>query len=247
MRLKGKIAVVTGGAQGIGAAITRKFADEGATVIIGDINQNVALATTMAMQKEFGRVVYFSQVNVTDPKSIATFVEGTLVLFKRIDILVNNAGIMRDATLLNMTVENFDAVINVNLRGTFLMTREVAKHMVAQGSGGVILNASSVVANGNFGQTPYAASKAGVEAMTVTWARELAKYQVRVNAIAPGFTETPMTALLPPKAKDRVLAATPLARFATPEEIADAYTFLASDEAKFITGQIVKVDGGFIN
>ena len=247
MRLNGKTAIVTGGAQGIGRAIARKFAGEGARVIIGDVNREVGLATALATEKMTGRVVYFHELNVTSLASVMAFTGNALTLFgERIDILVNNAGIMRDATLLNMRMKDFDAVINVNLRGVFLITREVARHMAAQG-GGVILNASAAVARGNFGQTPYAASKAGVEAMTVTWARELATYGVRVNAVAPGLTETPMTCQLPQKAKDRVLARTPLGKFATPEEIADTYVFLASDEAKFITGQVVRVDGGFIN
>lgn len=247
MKLDGKTAIVTGGAQGIGRAIAHKFASEGARVVIGDVNREVGLATALGVEKMTGRVVYFHELNVTSLASVMNFIGATLTLFgERIDILVNNAGIIRDATLLKMVMKDFDAVINVNLRGVFLITREVARYMAAQKSG-VILNASSVVANGNFGQTPYAASKAGVDSMTVTWARELATYGVRVNAVAPGFTETSMTSSLPQKAKDRVLSGTPLARLATPEEIADTYCFLASDEAKFITGQVIKVDGGFIN
>lgn len=245
--LKGKVAIVTGGAQGIGATIARRFAEDGAEVIIGDQNLGLGLATALAIQKVTGQVVYFHPLDVGDPASIEAFVSDALALSDgHIDILVNNAGITRDATLLKMHLKDFDAVMNVNLRGVFLMTQAVAKYMVAQGSG-VILNASSVVANGNFGQTNYAAAKAGVEAMTVTWARELAKHGVRVNAVAPGFTNTPMTAPLPEKAKERTIASTPLGRFGTPEEIANVYAFLASHDARFITGQIIKVDGGYIN
>lgn len=244
MQLLGKIAIVTGGAQGIGQAIARRFVAEGATVIIGDINQDIGLATVLAMQKEVGKTVYFSQLNVTDQKSIATFVEGTLILFRRIDILVNNAGIIKDNLLVNMPDEDFDAVMNVNLHGVKRMTKAVVPTMIAQKSG-VILSASSVVAPGNIGQTNYAAAKAGVESMTETWAGEFGRYGIRVNAVAPGMTDTTMITGVPDKTMDYFIKRTPLHRIAKPEEIAAAYAFLASEDASFITGAVIPVNGGF--
>ncbi|MDO8520885.1 MAG: SDR family oxidoreductase [bacterium] len=243
MKLKDKIAIVTGGAQGIGAAIARKFVNEGALVLVGDSNKEGGLAAVLAMQEEVGRFVFFQHLDVTDSLSIATFVKVALALFGHIDILVNNAGIVKDNLLVNMSDEDFDAVINVNLRGVERMTRAVVPTMIAQKSG-VILNASSLVASGNIGQTNYAASKAGVESMTVTWAGEFGKYGIRVNAIAPGITDTTMVAGIPDKVKEYYVKRTPLGRYARPEEIAAAYAFLASEEASFITGAIIPVNGG---
>lgn len=241
MRLAGKVAVITGGQNGIGAAIAKKFSDEGATVVVGDILAGYGL---MAARGTRGPI-HWRTLDVTNQKGIGAFVEETLHLVGRIDILVNNAGITRDATLLKMTDEDFDAVIDVNLRGAFRMARAVVPYMIAQGSG-VILNASSVVARGNFGQTNYAASKAAINAMTVAWARELGKKGIRVNAVAPGFTDTPMTAPLREAVKDRIIAQTPLGRFAAAEEIAAVYAFLASDDASYITGAVIPVDGGLV-
>lgn len=244
MRLKNRTAIITGGAQGIGKAIARRFADEGAEVLIGDVNQETGLAMVCAMQKEVGRVVYFHRLDVTDLTSITTFVSDAFCLFRRIDILVNNAGIVRDNLLVNMPDLDFGAVIEVNLLGVERMTKAVLPTMIAQRSG-VILNASSVVATGNIGQTNYAATKAGVESMTVTWAKELAKHRIRVNAVAPGFTDTQMVAGIPEEITQRFLKKIPLGRYARPEEIAAAYAFLASDDASYITGAILPVNGGF--
>lgn len=236
MMLKGKVAIITGGAQGIGAAIARKFALEGALGIIGD----------RIVSKECkGMQFCIHELDVTDQASVSHFVSTAHKVFGRIDILVNNAGISRDAKLLDMSMEDFDAVLDVNLRGVVRMTKAVLPHMVAQRSG-VILNASSVVGKGNYSQTAYAISKAGVNAATRTWAQEYARDGIRVNAVAPGFTDTPMTSPLMQKAKDRIIATTPMRRFGTPEEIAYLYSVLASDEASFITGQIFGADGGIV-
>lgn len=245
MRFNGKVVVVTGAAQGIGKAVAKQFGREGATVVIGDMNAVAGEATASEIEREIGRRVYFRQLDVGEPVSVSAFVGFALAMGKRIDVLINNAGITRDRKLHNMSIDEFDLVMKVNVRGTFLMAHEVINYMMSQGSG-VIINASSVVSRGNIGQTNYAASKAAVEAMVVTWAREYAKKGIRVNAIAPGFTDTPMTQPLRDEVKQAVIAATPLGRFMKPEEIAEAYCFLASDAASAITGQVIKVDGGFI-
>jgi len=242
MKLKDKVAIVTGGAQGIGLAIVRRFAEEGATVVIGDVLLS-GEEKAKAFRKD-GKNVFFHLLDVSDQQSIARFVAAVFKVDDHIDILVNNAGILRDELLSQLSAENFDAVIGINLRGVALMTHHVAPHLTTPG--GVILNASSVVWAGNFGQTSYAAAKGGINAMTVTWAREYAKRGIRVNAVAPGFTETEMTGKMPEKAKARVLAQIPMGRFATTEEVANVYCFLASDEAAYVTGAVIPVDGGAV-
>jgi len=197
----------------------------------------------------------FQRVDVTDPAAIEAAVAELFERWGRIDVLVNNAGILRDAQLVKwkdgrktgeMSERDFDAVISVNLKGVFLCTRAVAPRMIA-GGGGVILNASSVVGlYGNFGQTNYAATKAGVISMTRTWARELGKHNVRVNAVAPGFIATEMVDAMPPKVLETMVDHTPLGRVGKPEDIAEAYFWLASDAAGFITGTVLSVDGGLV-
>ncbi|WP_081472087.1 3-oxoacyl-ACP reductase FabG [Rhodothermus marinus] len=242
-RLNGKVAIVTGGARGIGRATATLFAREGAAVMVADRDGEVAKALADALQAEGARARALS-VDVTRPEQVEQMARETAEHFGRIDILVNNAGITRDATLRKMTLEQFRAVLEVNLTGVFLCTKAVLPYMEAQG-GGCILNASSVVAHaGNFGQTNYVAAKAGVIGMTKTWARELGRYGIRVNAVAPGFIETDMTQRVPEKVLDMVRARTPLGRMGRPEEVARAYLFLASDEASFITGAVLNVDGG---
>src|SRR3989338_10008073 len=243
MKLNGKVAIVTGGAQGIGEAIARRFVDEGATVVIGDMNEELGLATAIKLQRKPGEDAFFHQLNVADKHSIVSFVNYALYLFGRIDILINNAGIIKDGLLVDMSDDDFDAVINVNLRGVKRMTGAVVPTMIAQKSG-VILSASSMVAEGNIGQTNYAASKAGVESMTRTWAGELGRYGIRVNAVAPGITDTTMVAGIPDKTREYYIKRTPLERYARPEETAAAYAFLASEEASFITGTVLDVNGG---
>ncbi len=244
-RLDGKVAIITGAARGIGLATARLFAREGARVAIADIDAPRGEAAAAEIRDQGGEAL-FVPVDVTDPASVQAMVRRVVDAFGRIDILVNNAGVLRDRTLLKMTDEEFDFVINVNLKGVYNCTRAVAPVMVEQGSG-VILNASSVVAlYGNFGQTNYVASKAAVIGMTKVWARELGPKGIRVNAVAPGFIRTEMTAGLPEKVVQAVLERTPLRRWGEPEDVAHAYLFLASDEARFINGAVLSVDGGVV-
>ena len=245
-RLNNKVALITGAAQGIGLATALKFAQEGAHVVICDIKQASVDAAVDAANALGVRAQGFV-VDVTQRDMVDAVVADTLAEFGAIDILVNNAGITQDARLQKMTLEQFDRVIDVNLRGVFHCTQAVADAMVAKGSG-VILNASSVVGiYGNFGQTNYAASKFGVIGFTKTWARELGPKGIRVNAVAPGFIATEMIDTVPAKVIDKMIGQTPLARMGEPEDIANAYIFLSSDLASFISGTVLSVDGGLIS
>lgn len=251
MRLEGKIALVTGGAAGIGQATAAKFIAEGAIVMIGDMNEDAG----QHVAAELGDNAYFAQVNIADRSATGAWVDGIVAQHGRIDILVNNAGILRDGQLVKfkngelvgqMSEAHFDAVISVNLKGVFNGTQAVAPHMITAGSG-VILNASSVVGlDGNFGQTNYVATKSAVIGMTKVWARELGRYGIRVNAVAPGFIATAMTEGMPEKVLDSMVSHTPLRRMGKPEDVANAYAFLASDEASFISGTVLRVDGGVV-
>ena len=233
MRLKNKICIVTGAAQGIGAATVARLLAEGATVVGCDRNPDAIHKDAMALA-----------VDVTDRAQVDAMVAAVLARFGRIDVLVNNAGITRDARLVKMTLQQFDDVIDVNLRGVFHCAQAVAPTMVAQGAG-VILNASSVVGiYGNFGQTNYAAAKFGVIGFTKTWSRELGPKGVRVNAVAPGFVETPILATIPDKVLEQMREQVPLGRLGKPEEIASVYAFLASDDASYINGAVIEVSGG---
>ncbi len=233
MRLKDKICIVTGAAQGIGAATCAKFAAEGATVVACDRRAD-------AIPEDFER----HEVDVTDRVAVDMMVAAVLERHGRIDVLVNNAGITKDARLVKMTLAQFDAVIDVNLRGVFHCAQAVATPMIERGSG-VILNASSVVGiYGNFGQTNYAAAKFGVIGFTKTWSRELGPKGVRVNAVAPGFVDTPILATVPDKVLEHMRSQVPLGRLARPDEIANVYAFLASDEASYINGAVIEVSGG---
>tara|TARA_B100001094_G_scaffold1026_1_gene962 strand:- start:374 stop:1102 length:729 start_codon:yes stop_codon:yes gene_type:complete len=239
-RLENKIAVVTGGGRGIGKAITHRYLDEGATVIIAELDERSGKKTSDSIGG------HFFKTDISDEDSVNSLFEYVKTKFSRLDILVNNAGILQDSTLKKMDSDQFDSVINVNLRGTYLCGKAAAGIMVKQGSG-VILNAASVVAhNGNFGQTNYVASKAGVIGMTKVWARELGKDGIRVNAIAPGFIKTDMTAGMPEKIIRMMGDKVPLKRWGEPEDVANAYTFLASDLASYITGTVLNVDGGVV-
>jgi 3-oxoacyl-[acyl-carrier protein] reductase len=243
MRLKGKIALITGAAQGIGLATARKFAAEGASLVLCDRNPDTLDPVAAALRAD-GAQVLAQALDVTDRAAFTALVDAAIARFGQIDTLVNNAGITRDARLVNMTDDQFDAVIDVNLRAVFRCTQIVAKHMVERGSG-VILSASSVVGlYGNFGQTNYAATKAAVIAMTKTWARELGPKGVRANAVAPGFIQTPMLATIPEKVMQQMTERVPLRRLGQPEEIASVYAFLASSEASYINGAVIEVDGG---
>ncbi len=251
MRLKDKVTLITGGAAGIGKATALRFVEEGATVIICDVNETAGQETA----RELGPQAAFYKVNVANRQEAQAWMDDVAAKYGRIDVLVNNAGILRDGQLVKfkegalvgqMAEADFDLVIAVNLKGVFNCAQAVAPVMIKQG-GGVILNATSIVGlDGNFGQTNYVASKAGVIGMTKVWARELGKYGIRVCAVAPGFTATEILASMPEKIIEGMKARTPLGRMGQPRDIANAYLFLASDEASFITGVVLRVDGGIV-
>ena len=242
-RLENKVSLITGAAQGIGLATALKFAAEGAIVIVCDVKQ-VGVDAAVALCQAAGATAAGFVMDVTDRAMVDAVVAQVKERFGRIDVLVNNAGITQGARLQKMTLEQFDRVIDVNLRGVFHCSQAVADGTVAQGSG-VILNASSVVGlYGNFGQTNYAATKFGVIGFTKTWSRELGPKGVRVNAVAPGFIATPMVAAMPEKVLKDLEAKVPLRRLGKPEEIANTYAFLASDEASYINGTVIEVSGG---
>jgi 3-oxoacyl-[acyl-carrier protein] reductase len=251
MTVKGKVVLITGGAAGIGKASAERFAAAGAEVVICDVNQEAGDAVATAL----GPDVTFFGVDVADRLAVQGWVDDVVARYGRIDVLINNAGITRDGLLVKiqegqlvkqMLEADFDRVISINLKGVFNCTQAVAPVMIHQGSG-VILNASSVVGlYGNLGQTNYAATKAGVIGMTRVWARELGRYGIRVNAVAPGFTATEMVAAMPEKVLEGMRSHTPLGRLAEPADIANAYFFLASAQANFITGATLPVDGGLV-
>ena len=244
-RLKDKIAVVTGGAQGIGKATALKFIEEGAYVFIWDVDESkgVKLAEELSTSANKAK---FMKVNVAKYDEVENAVKEIINEAGRIDILVNNAGILRDATLAKMTPEQWQQVIDINLTGVFNCTKAVSPYMIEKLSGKII-NATSVVGlYGNFGQTNYVATKAGVIGMTKVWARELGRKGINVNAIAPGFIATEMVESMPEKVINIMKEKTPLGRLGKPEDIANAYCFLASEEASFINGTVLSVDGGVI-
>jgi len=244
MRLLGKVAVITGAAQGIGRATALLFAQEGAKVALWDISpQGEAVAEEI---RHTGGTAAFFQVNVASRAQVEGAVKAVVEKFGRIDILINNAGITRDAQLLKMTEEEWDQVISVNLKGVFNVTQVVAPIMVAQGYGRIVNAASIVGLYGNFGQTNYVASKAGVIGMTKVWARELGRKGITVNAVAPGFIETEMVKKIPEKVREMVLSRIPLGRLGSPQDVAYAYLFLASDEAAYVNGAVLCVDGGLV-
>ncbi len=243
MRLKDKVAIITGSARGIGQATALKFAAEGARVVVCDLDRKAVDEVVAQITTSGGQAVGFT-LNVTDKASIAAMVKGVTDKYGRVDVLVNNAGIVDDAMLRKMTDDQFERVIDINLKGTYNCARAVVDIMIAQGAG-VILNASSVVGlYGNFGQTNYAASKFGVIGMAKTWARELGRKGIRANAVCPGFVETTILKSIPQKVMQAMIDRVPLGRLAKPEEIANTYAFLASDEASYINGAVIEVSGG---
>jgi 3-oxoacyl-[acyl-carrier protein] reductase len=242
VRLTNKVALITGASRGIGKATALKFAKEGAKVVVCDLDDAVA-ETVAEIRLQGGNAIGF-KVDVTKPESIEAMVSGALATFGHIDVLVNNAGIVADAQLKKMTDDQFDKVIDVNLKGTYNCTKAVVDNMIERKSG-VVLNASSIVGiYGNFGQTNYAASKFGVIGMAKTWARELGKHGIRVNAVCPGFIETTILKAMPEKVIRALEDRVPLGRLGKPEEIASAFAFLASDEASYINGAVIEVCGG---
>jgi 3-oxoacyl-[acyl-carrier protein] reductase len=252
--LKNKVVIVTGAATGIGRATARRFAEEGARVAGWDVKEDAAAEFVREISAAGGEAL-FQRVDVTDAMSVQDGVQQVVNCWGAINVLVNNAGILRDAQLVRykdgavtgmMSDEAFDAVIDVNLRGVFLCTRTVVPQMIEAG-GGVILNASSVVGlYGNFGQTNYTATKAGVIAMARTWARELGKHKIRVNAVAPGFVATEMVTAMPEKILQSMRDHTPIGRLGEPDDIAETYVWLASDRASFVSGAVISVDGGIV-
>lgn len=251
MRMKDKVVLVTGGAAGIGKATALRFAEEGAKTVICDVNE----AAGQEMLKELGADASFYKVNVANREEVQKWVDDVASKYGRVDVMVSNAGIVRDGQLVKfkegqlvgqMSEADFDLVISINLKGVFNCAQAVAPQMIKQG-GGVILNATSIVGlDGNFGQTNYVATKSGVIGMTKVWARELGRYGVRVNAVAPGFTATEILNAMPEKIIELMKARTPLGRMGDPRDIANAYLFLASEEASFITGETLRVDGGIV-
>ncbi len=237
-RLENKVAIITGGSAGIGAATAIKFAEEGAKVIIWDVDESKG---KVLEEKLHGT---FMKVNTTNYEEVEAAAKRANDQYGRIDILINNAGITRDSTLKKMTPEQWQQVIDVNLTGVFYCTKIVSEYMLANGWGRIV-NASSVVGiYGNFGQTNYVATKAGIIGMTKTWARELGRKGITVNAIAPGFIATEMVAAMPENVLDGMKAKVPIGRLGDPKEIANVYAFLSSDEASYINGHTLSVDGG---
>jgi 3-oxoacyl-[acyl-carrier protein] reductase len=245
MLLANKVAIITGGAQGIGEATALKFSKEGAKVAICDVNEAACKAVADAIIKAGGEAMSF-KVDVTDAASVQAMVAAVMAKWGRVDSLVNNAGITSDAQLKKMTDEQFDRVININLKGTYNCTRAVVDIMLNQGSGS-ITNASSIVGvYGNFGQTNYAATKWAVIGMAKTWAKELGPKGIRCNAVAPGFVATPILASMPEKVIKMMEEKVPLRRLGRPEELANAYAWLASDEASYVNGAVLEVSGGCV-
>jgi len=243
MELKTKVALITGAAQGIGKAVTLVLARHGADVVVADVNIEKAQETAREVEA-LGRAAMAVRVDVTHLEDVEKMVAAAMQRFGKIDILVNNAGIARDKLILRMTEEDWDTVLNVNLKGTFNCTKAVIKYMSKQRSGKIVNIASVVGMMGNPGQANYSASKAGVIGLTKTVAREFAARGINVNAIAPGYIQTPMTEVLPEKAKEELKRLIPMERLGQPEDVAHAVLFLVSETSSYITGNILNVNGG---
>jgi 3-oxoacyl-[acyl-carrier protein] reductase len=242
MLLDKKVALITGAARGIGAAIADRFIQEGAEVVISDVDADAGTETAQRL----GNSSRFYQMNIAQEEEVNTTVEKIIADLNKIDVLVNNAGITNDKLLLRMTREDWERVIKINLTGTFLVTKAVMKHMIKQRYGKIINMASIIGLIGNFGQANYAASKAGVIALTKSCAKELASRNITVNAIAPGFIETSMTQALSEDIKQNYKKLIPMGRFGQPEDIALLALYLASDQSSYVTGQVICIDGGMV-
>ena len=242
MRLENKIALITGGANGIGLATTERFAKEGAKIILWDVSEKGS-DVAERLKKE-GYEIIFKKVSVTNADEVLGAVAQALEYFGRIDILINNAGIIRDRTLLKMTKQEWDDVISVNLTGVFNCTQSVAPIMKAQNYGRIVSASSNVAIRGNFGQTNYVATKSAIIGMTKVWAMELGRYNITVNCIAPGYITTTMTDAMPREVRERSILTIPLGKWGVPDDIANGYLYLASDEASFVSGICLTIDGG---
>ncbi|KPJ72817.1 hypothetical protein AMJ52_05125 [candidate division TA06 bacterium DG_78] len=242
MILDSHVALVTGGASGIGAAIAKKFSSEGANVCLCDIDSEIGKKTC----QNIGERAQFYHIDISDEDAVRATIEKIVQDYSKIDVLVNNAGIASDKLLLRMTKDDWGRVITTNLTGTFLVTREVIKHMVKQRYGRIVNIASVIGLIGNAGQANYAASKAGIIGFTKSCAKELAARNITVNAIAPGFIETRMTAVLPDQVKQSYLKLIPMKRFGNPDDVAALALFLSSDQSSYITGQTICLDGGMV-
>jgi len=245
MILKDKVSIVTGGARGIGEAIALRLAEEGSNIAICDVNPDALEAAKKKIEAK-GREVLTEKVDVTNLEDVQSFTQKVLDKFGKIDILINNAGITRDGLLVRMSDQDWDAVLNVNLKGTFNCTKIVAKAMMKQRAGKIVNIASIIGLIGNAGQANYAASKGGVIALTKSAAKELALRNINVNAIAPGFIQTDMTAKLPEDVKNQIMKQIPLGKWGTALDVANLTLFLISDASAYITGQVVQVDGGMV-
>jgi 3-oxoacyl-[acyl-carrier protein] reductase len=242
MRLKNKIALITGGANGIGLATTERFAKEGAKIILWDVSdQGYDIAERL---KKEGYEIIFKKVSVTNQEEVQTAVAEARSHFGRIDILVNNAGITRDRTLFKMTMQEWNDVISVNLTGVFICTQAIAPIMKEQNYGRIVSASSNVAIRGNFGQTNYVATKSAIIGMTKVWAMELGRYNITANCIAPGFITTAMTDLMPEDVRKQTIPHIPLGKWGVPDDIANGYLYLASDEASFVSGICLTIDGG---
>ncbi len=244
--LSGKVAVVTGGRRGIGRAIAELLAQRGADILIGDCSEDQTNGTAAQISEATGRRVIGKCVDVSSSTSVKEFMDYAVQQFGHVDILVNNAGITRDNLLIRINDEDWDSVLNVNLKGAFNCCRAIARQMMKQRYGRIVNITSVVGLAGNAGQANYSASKAGLLGLTKTLAKELGSRNITVNAIAPGFITTVLTDVLPQEYKDAAIKATPLGRTGTPEDIARAVAFFVSDDAAFITGQVLSVDGGMV-
>ena len=242
MVLESKVTFITGGASGIGAAIAKKFIQEGTRVIICDVDAETGTKTA----QQIGGNIHFYKMDISDEEQVKKTVETVINEFSRIDILINNAGITNDRLLLRMTKQDWESVIGINLTGTFLVTKTIMRYMIKQRYGRIINIASVIGLIGNPGQANYAASKAGIIGFTKSCAKELAGRNITVNAIAPGFIETRMTENIPDEIKQNYLKLIPLRRFGLPEDVANLVLFLASDQASYITGQVICLDGGMV-
>ena len=247
MGLSGKVALITGSARGIGKAIAQELANHGANIVINDILAKNEIDKTLEEIKKNGNIAVGIKADITVFDEVSTMMKEIINKFGKIDILVNNAGITRDSLLIRMKEEDWDAVIRINLKGTFNCSKSVAKYMMRQKSTDKIVNISSVIGLiGNIGQVNYAASKAGVIGLTKSMAKELASRNINVNAVAPGFIETDMTKKLPEKVRQDLQKHIPLKRLGTVKDIAQVVYFLVSDSANYITGQVINVDGGMV-